>query len=309
MDTLDGETQTLCIAQPLALISHAYQISNQFASFLSRLHAENPSSVERPWRVCLYSDEVTPANPLAVDQKKKVQVMYFSLLEFGAAALCREDLWFLVAQKRSRDVMKVKGGMAQMFGVVLKQLFLEPAGNLTTGIVLRRPGSEPIRLFAVQGPFVQDGGAHKSTWHCKGEGGTKHCLLCKNLFAEKSEIHDEDGSELVTCNAMKHSDLALATSAELRYACNRLAAKRHVDDPNTFARRQMALGFTFTLYNLLCDPTLNNVVQPREQLMFDWMHCLFVGGVWAVCVNLVLESIRAAGMTKIYDSLYGYAKL
>ena len=72
-----------------------------------------------------------------------------------------------------------------------------------------------LRLFAVLGTFLQGGGAHKSTWHCRGDGASKPCLLCKNLFTESSNVCDEDGTNLLRCNVIKKVDLVKATSREI----------------------------------------------------------------------------------------------
>jgi hypothetical protein len=162
----------LRVVHPLALLWILYTTCVPFAEFFDDRHAEHPSTEYSPWDFCLYTDEVVPGNAMAIDPSRKVQVLYASFLQFMPAALCREEFWFCITAKRSADVNKCDGAMAQVVGSVLKMLFCGALGTLSAGgIYLQRPGHAAIRLFARLGPIVQDGSAHKMMWHCKGDAG------------------------------------------------------------------------------------------------------------------------------------------
>ena len=104
----------------------------------------------------------------------------------------------------------------------------------TSGIMLHFPDGTHVRLFATLSMFTQDGGAHKSMWHCKGDAGSKFCMLCRNLFAEKkSELVVEDGTDLLTCSAMRRTELDFATDAVVRGAVRRLAANHAIEPPGS----------------------------------------------------------------------------
>ena len=75
-----------------------------------------PASFERPWRMFVYSDEVTPGNVTAPDNRRKVWVLYWGLLELSKQSLSMEDAWFLLAAKRFSEVAKLKGGISAFFG-------------------------------------------------------------------------------------------------------------------------------------------------------------------------------------------------
>ena len=298
LDMLVGPPSPLRICHPLAFLWLVYTTCPAFARFIDARHAAAPSTAAHPWSLCLYTDEVTPGNPLTVAPSRKIQVVYWSLLEFGAEALCREDLWFLCTQKRSGIVNKAKGNLAQLVGTTVKSFFCCDAANVTEfGLTLPRPaGRDPLLLYIRMQVFVQDGSAHKFTWHCKGDGGTKFCLLCKNVFTEKSKLIDEDGTALLKCCVIKRRDLRLASSAELRFAVRRMEAHRGLDDPTTFIMRCQALGFVFHPYNMLSDPLLTSIIAPREQFMHDWMHCIFVGGVWNHIILLFMQEMTNIGI-------------
>ena len=112
-------------------------------------------------------------------------------MEFQAHALCHEDCWFTALTLRSSQVALMAGGMAAVFSTLIKTCFVDNSLS-DVGLVLNRDGRPPTRVFARLDCFVQDGAAHKNTWHCKGDAGSKICILCQNLFSAKSELCDED---------------------------------------------------------------------------------------------------------------------
>ena len=77
-----------------------------------------------------------------------------------------KNLWFTIAAKRSSELKAVSGGMSQLFGVLLKRLFVDEAFELN-GVSFTLASGRRIRIFAKLGFFIQDGGAHKITCHCK----------------------------------------------------------------------------------------------------------------------------------------------
>ena len=54
-------------------------------------------------RIChtIYSDEVDPGRELATRHSRKVEVLYWSILEFGMPALTDDDMYFTTTILRS----------------------------------------------------------------------------------------------------------------------------------------------------------------------------------------------------------------
>ena len=125
--------------------------------------------------------------------------------------------------------------------------------------------------------MIQDGGAHKSTWHSRGDAATKLCLLCKNVFTEKSRVCDEDGEHLLRCKLLKARDLEPATSREVRRVARYIASKAGTLSQPRFVELQQALGVTHRPHSLLLDRSLDKTLDPGRVYMHDPMHCLFVG--------------------------------
>ena len=131
-----------------------------------------------------------------------------------------------------------------VFGAILMQTFVDgPFADL--GVGLQRPEHLPVRIWAALKYFLQDGNAHKVTWHREGENGCKLCLLCRNIFSEESRVADEDGPMQLRCNVRGRCQLDLATSEELRETVRRLEAARATMTPDDFAEHEKVVGFNW----------------------------------------------------------------
>ena len=133
-------------------------------------------------------------------------------------------------------------------------------------------------------------------------------MLCRNIFSEASEVAGEDGEVLLCCNAKKYSELDLATSDDLRYAVRRLN-DLHDDpnfDPDEFKTTEKALGFVWSPYNILGDPSMDPYLDVAEQFFHDWMHMIFVGGVFNLTLHYCLEAVRIESASNVYANLKGY---
>ena len=195
-----GRDIQIPFVNPHAHLYRAFSFGGAFTKLMLERLAAVPPTPDAPWRLVLYSDEVVPGNALSHDNKRKVWVVYFSWLEFEHL-LSNEDAWFCILIARSSEVNKVSAGMGQIFGDLLKRFFADGGHDMrTAGLTLRSPNGIIARLFCKLGMVLQDGGAHKTVWGCKGDAGSKLCMLCKNLYAQVSGLVDEDGTDLLTCS-------------------------------------------------------------------------------------------------------------
>ena len=116
----DGTLKPMHVANPFAVLYTAVSECTPFATFMYQRLKEFPCSPERPWNVVMYSDEVTPGNPLATLNERKFQAVYWSFLEFGPSALSREEAWFIVATSYSTHVVAFAAGLSQAFSGIMK---------------------------------------------------------------------------------------------------------------------------------------------------------------------------------------------
>ncbi|CAK0843742.1 unnamed protein product [Prorocentrum cordatum] len=300
-----GGCSKINVVHPLALLWKALTLSQEFSEFVRRRFDAAPSTPERPWSVILNSDEVTPGNPLSTSNERKLQVIYFSFAEFGANALSHEEAWFTIMAERSVHIKKVCAGMSQAFSAIIGSLFDGSGTNMRTGGAELPLHGGNARIFAKLGAVVQDGGAHKLTWHSRGDGALRLCLLCHHLFTDKSKVCDEDGTHLLRCNVMRHEDLALATGDQVRRAARFLEANAAVRSKPELTHLEMALGMTHHPHALLLNRALDEYVDPCEAFVQDWMHGLFVDGVYNVTVYLLLEECITNGRKDIYAMVGG----
>ena len=106
--------------------------------------------------------------------------MHFSFLELHPH-LSSEDAWAPRIAEPSLELKHISGGMSQVVAQVLKLFFGFNTFHISSGgIRLSSPNDNPVRLFAELAMVLQDGGAHKTIWGCKGDAGTRMCMLCKN---------------------------------------------------------------------------------------------------------------------------------
>ena len=245
----------------------------------------------------MYSDEVTPGNVLAVINNRRFHAIYWSFMEFGSNALSREESWFTLMLEFSTWVNLMHAGLSQVFKQCIKQFFQPDGYNFATnGILLEFPDGD-IRLWARLGGVLQDGGAHKYVWHLRGDGASKFCVLCKNLFTAESNLVDTDGTKLLRCNCIDISELVPETGKQLRTNARYVAGQASVLRPAQFTLLQQSLGLTYHKHAMLLDHELDAVFDPCEAYQHDSMHGLYVDGVMNICIYLLFETfLKCVGM-------------
>jgi hypothetical protein len=306
VDGVDGGKVPLYMAHPLAFLCVLYDQCESWRTLLRKSHAARPSSFENPWSLVLYTDEVDPGDPLVPDHGRKVQAFYMSFFELGHEQLCRENAWLCVCANRSVMVKEMMGGLSQMVGCILKQIFPKDGCNLNeTGIHLSFQDEEPIRLFAKFTTMVQDGGAHKEVWNCKGDAGLRMCIGC-NVVNSNTDLMEFCTSDKLVQNCTKASELTFAEDADIRDATKRLKRFHDAKHPD-FENVEKAIGFTYCRYMLCNDPALDDVIKPASQFMHDWMHGLFANGVFNLVMHYVIQSLEDDGV-EVYDIMFAYIK-
>ena len=302
----EGMAKPIQIVHPLAYLWLLFDQCKAWRDLLVKRHQENPSSAEQPWGLVLYTDEVTPGNVLTPDLTRKCQAVYLSFLNFGSAALSREDAWLCVLVHRSSEVRKILGGMAQVVGALLRLMFPLTGTHLCgTGILLSSHAGFPdIRLHARLQVMVQDGLAHKEIWQVKGDSGLRMCLGC-DIINSSTDLPGFAMPGALKQNVIRERDLNFFSDAHVRGAARRLSAFYARDDPR-IDQIQMALGLNHCRYMLLTDPALTSIVAGPSQFMHDWMHGVFASGVFNILMHHLLTSLEGSGLRSVYAVLESY---
>ena len=296
----------LPIACPFASLTYALAESDSLKRLFKRQLTLHQSSPEAPWNIILYTDEVTPGNPLATANQRRFHAVYWSLAELGTDALSHEESWFVLMTEFSPTVNCVKGGLSAVFAALIKTFFKEGADMRRGGISIELGEDDVRKLFALTSIVLQDGGAHKYVWGARGDGASKFCMLCKNLFTKDSEMVDEDGTNLLRCDVIKVAGLVPSSSRELRLNMRYLEQESITRSPDEFTKLQQALGLTYYPHGVLVDRELDDLLEPTEAYCHDWMHCLFVDGVVNLVIYLLFEMCINAGMDGVYESFSAY---
>ena len=273
----------LVVVNPMSYLYSAYRSGGGFCRMLNETLRDNPSSLESPWRLALYSDEVVPGNQLQTLNARKVWVIYFSFLEFNLH-LRNEVSWCPLVAEPPHDLKTAQSGISQVFAAVF-ELFSVHTCSTSAMESNRIPQTAPqVRIYATFSMALQDGGAHKAVWGCKGDAGTRFCMLCLNLVKRSSGVVDTDGSRLLVSNLIHEHQMRFASDADIIGAMERLARFKVTDSAGDFKLREQAIGFTYSERGLLTDPKLKakEVVLPASQFCHDWMHGIFGGGIFNV---------------------------
>ena len=298
----------LVLVNPMAYMHTAFKAGGGFSTMLTNAMRSTPSTPDRPWRLVLYSDEVVPGNQLSAVNSRKFWVIYFGFLEFGLH-LHSDEAWCPLVCEPSIALRNVHAGFSQVFAAAVHLFFGSLNFDGRHGTQLDGPDTSDtkVRLYFELSMVLQDGGAHKTVWSCKGDAGTKLCMMCLNLRSEKSGIAT-DGSDLV-CDSIHEHQLQFATDADIMGSIARLEAFKLSDSATNFKIREQAIGFTLLEHSLLTNPHLvaSGILKPASQFCHDWMHGIFVGGVFNVILSQLLADVqRENGSTQIWRNIADY---
>ena len=181
---------------------------------------------------------------------------------------------------------------------VLERFFPNTPADLAFGLGYKHLVHKPLwtKGLVTKGYLLQHGLAHKSIWSLKRDSGTKFCIFCSNLVSRRSSLHQE----VLTTQAFDPSALQLATDQ---------ASRAGTFSKEDFRLWEQAVGFNYNEYALPCHPILGPHLKPCSQFVYDWVHTMFVGGVFPVLMGLALNSLQAEFKTNVYKLLADYMKL
>ena len=231
----------------LSLLAGAFEQGGSFQELMQDTMRRARSTLEQPWRLILYLDEVVPGNVLAHRLERKVWVAYASFLEFGVH-LTQEPAWLVVGAFRSTTVQKVSAGISQIAAEILRSIFCGPV-RPQAGVLM--PGEPPMRVYFKFALWLQDGAARKHVYCIKGDAGSRFCLLCKNAmcFRSAQDITDEDDDQFAgVCDLLRHADLRLCSDSDVLASADRMAERvRRGISKADLQKWEQASGITTTI--------------------------------------------------------------
>ena len=219
-------------------------------------------------------------------------MVYWSFLEFGIH-LSNDDAWVPMLAEPAVAIKLVSAGMSQVFAVLLKAFFggYSAFDISTGGLQLEGPHGDKVRIWAVLSMTLQDGAAQKAVWGCKGDGGSKHCMLCRNLYSGSSGIAASDATHMLV-DDMVGDSIEFSTNADIMGVIDRLKHHKATCSIGDFKLREQACGFSLQEHGLLSDAFLKRHLRPADQFCHDWMHGVMANGVFHVTLLKVIEMFR-----------------
>ena len=290
------ETRNVCYFSPAAILQHACSVSKSFESLVkSALQTTNPTP-SKPMRICIYSDEVAPGNVLKHDNKRRVQCIYWTLMDIGPLALMDEDNWFLLAAVRSSVVSRLPGGMGQLMENMIS-CFFQADASFEDGLLVHTHDG-PALVFAEINTKIGDEAALRSCFNTKGAAGSLCCMLCRNITAHGSELATHDKSRFFvastctdTTRFVPQSDQTVADAVAM------IRANVGVGTKASFQKMQQALGINYAPLGVLFSHRLIGKISMVGSVMFDWMHVYMSSGIFGLEVGLLLGKLAQAGIS------------
>ena len=265
-----------------------------FSLLLNDAYTKKPCTRADPWHLVVYNDGVTPGNVLRQANSRKLDAIYFTLLELGPAALCKEDVWLTSAIMSLSAINIVAGGAAQVLGELLAAGFAVGGTNMhLSGFNVRLHDGTNKRLFIRMGGLLADELALHLMWQCKGAQGTKMCLLCLDVYNTAWIGAGADPDILTYDKVFTEGQCRLHTAATHAEVLRRLGVHKGTLTQDAFKNKESELGFTHSSYNLLTDPRLVGIVNAVDHTLFDWAHCV-LQGVLGILVYIYLLALSPA---------------
>ena len=88
VQSVQGDPIKLEIQHPSAMLHHACATSDSLCNMIKR---DRKPTLQEPWHLIIYADEIMPGNQLAYKSERKLWGFYWSVLEWGSSALSKED--------------------------------------------------------------------------------------------------------------------------------------------------------------------------------------------------------------------------
>ena len=271
-----GGVIKLYMQHPLAILSWALQRSPSIASLFKAAWEVRAAAPDSRYHVIIYCDEVNCGNPLSHVQRRKVQTVYWSLEELGPAAMGQELSWFEAISIRSHIVRDLKGGMSQILGRVLKELFSSDGANLGNGAVFEVLGCGFCPIFAKLGTILADTPALCEVYGSRGASSTKPCALCRNVVSLRSRLADHMHDELLPLTSLNIPSMKVHTNRSLPDMCRHLREQKTILTPTDHETLCQDHGWHDLAYNFILDAGI--AFDAVSVFMFDWMHMFLQTG-------------------------------
>ena len=180
MDNRKGEPFEWTYASPQKLLAFLCRSHASLWKTLKKLHGVRPSSKQRPWRIVLYADELTPGAQLTPQNYRKSWSFLMTFMEFGPL-IGKDAAWLPLGLLRTSICKTIPAGVSCAMKHVIRGMVLGPRSMTEAGLPLSN-GSESFVLFARVNKTLGDEAALTRMWSGKSASGLLRCLKCSNAW-------------------------------------------------------------------------------------------------------------------------------
>ena len=288
----DGSKVQLGYCHPAAFLNYASQTCSGFRKLLNHGRATNPqNSMIAPWRICLYFDEVGPGNQLKTHNRRKLWVVYYSVLEFGGYELSQEHSWMVLTCIRSDIVHKIKGGLSHLFLLCLKIFECLHAG--ITVHVGEHEHATAVLCFRY-GLLIADEQAIKFCLECKGASGKMCCFRCQTTI--QARYAPTPLGRMVLHTEHDFTKLVLHSDRSVWQIVDHLATQAGHGTKKAFSELEVRLGWNHEPNGVLLDQQMRAHFKPISHVSYDWMHVYLVARIFHKEISALLDLMSKHGI-------------
>jgi hypothetical protein len=207
-----------------------------------------------------------------------------------------QEVWFEVLFVRSNLAGTVKGGVSSILRALLNTFFNPNTHDLRrSGVCLPLTTGNSLHLWISLDIVVADEAALHYMYGCKGAGGLKCCLLCQNIFNYKNErgiAEGDQGGWVQTHACTDSSKMVLHTPESITAVLNRLQSATV-----GISELQTRLGWSIVPNGVMFDTRTRMLCEPTAHALYDFMHVLFVSGVFNINFGYMMKALTPHGIT------------
>ena len=207
-----------------------------------------------------------------------------------------KDCWFDLLVIKTASVKKLDAAFPMLYGHML-QMFWDPDGHSmdTTGCFVQLAGGGNLHVFADFGALLADEAAIHTAYSNKGAAGYRPCILCKNVANARSTRPLRRGDVTHVCH--EWNSIELHTNDSLLEVARHLARVSEQRSRAELEEEQTRYGWAYQTQSILWRPEWFRLASPASIVVFDWMHVVFVGGVFNVHVGHMVHATKEFGLT------------
>ena len=254
--------------------------------------ATRQSTVIKPSRLIVYSDEVTPGNVLSPHNQRKFHAIYFNFLEVRKH-IYSEFSWLMAGAILSIEVANIEGGLSGVMKALLESLFVGDTSVRFAGITLDFGGEVGTRrVFIELHAIIADADALRAMFAFKGAAGLKPCFKCRNCVLAGHGV-DSDGFHVSHAthqiNAfVRETDAGIFRNSDIvRAGCAQAANNAERD------AIEKAIGMNDEPAGVLQSHALRPFLRPSSGVRYDPMHCALANGTVSWEVQCFIDVTRA----------------